>query len=91
MLKLAAVWLLGLRATIFELTRYVDSMGLLSGDANRQITANQSTAMRVLCDEMCIKPPEVFTLHVYPLNSPASLFHCSLNLYSKMPMITIYT
>ena len=44
-LKLAAVWLLGMRATIFELTRYVDSMCLLSGDANREITANQSAAM----------------------------------------------
>ena len=72
-LKLTAVWLLGMRATIFELTRYVDSMGLLSGDANREITASQSTAMRALCEEMCIEPQEVFTL--FPLNSPASLFH----------------
>ena len=37
-LKLAAVWLLGMRATTSELTRYVDSMGLLSGNANRKIT-----------------------------------------------------
>ncbi|MEW8615599.1 MAG: hypothetical protein AB2610_20780, partial [Candidatus Thiodiazotropha sp.] len=72
-LKLTAVWLLGMRATIFELTRYVDSMGLLSGDANREITANQSIAMKALCEEMCIEPPERFTL--FPLNSPASLFH----------------
>ena len=72
-LKLTAVWLLGMRATIFELTRYVDSMGLLSGDASREITASQSTSMRALCEEMCIEPPEVFTL--FPLNSPASLFH----------------
>ena len=72
-LKLTAVWLLGMRATNFELTRYVDSMGLLSGDANREITASQSTAMRALCEEMCIEPPEVFTLFL--LNSPASLFH----------------
>lgn len=72
-LKLAAVWLLGMRATVYELTRYVDSMGLLSEDANREVTASQTTAMRALCEEMCIEPPEVFTL--YPLNSPASLFH----------------
>ena len=72
-LKLAAVWLLGMRATIFELTIYVDRMGLLSGDAKREITASQSAAMRALCEEMCIEPPEVFTL--FPLNSPASLFH----------------
>ena len=88
-LKLADVWLLGMRATIFELTRYEDSMGLLSGDANREITANQSTAMRALCGEMCIVPPEMFTL--YQLNSPASLFHCSLNLYSQTPIIAIFT
>ena len=48
-------------------------MGLLSGDTNREITASQSAAMRALCEEMCIEPPEVFTL--FPLNSPACLFH----------------
>ena len=79
-LKLAAVWLLGMRATIFELTIYVDRMGLLSGDAKREITASQSAAMRALCEEMCIEPPEVFTL--FPLNSQASLFH-----WRAMPLI----
>ena len=28
----------------------MDSMGLLSGDANREITASQSAAMRALCE-----------------------------------------
>lgn len=72
-LKLAAVWLLGMRGTVQELMVYVDSMGLLSGDANRDVSTKQSAAMKALCEEMCIESPEVFTL--YPMNSPACLFH----------------
>lgn len=72
-LKLAALWLLGPRSTVQELTAYVNVMGLLSGDSNKEVTEKQSVAMRALCIKMGVDPPKVFTL--CPMNSPACLIH----------------
>ena len=72
-LKLISLWMLGAGATLQELTRYVNSIDLLSEEHNREVTDKQVVAMRELCVKLTLDPPEVFTL--YPLNSPAGLFH----------------
>ena len=72
-LKLISLWMLGAGATLQELTRYVNSIDLLSEEHNREITDKQVVAMRELCGKLTLDPPEALTL--YPLNSPAGLFH----------------
>ena len=65
--------MLGAGATLQELTRYVNNIYLLTEEQNRGKTDKQVVAMRELFGKLPLDPPDAFTL--YPLNSPAGLFH----------------